>query len=213
MDDTDRSQLPETAFGGVPENHASLTFEGFSEHNTLNPARLMMLTAANPPAECDASMVDDFDVGPRSSGANCAPLGPVKKCHGSALQSSRASQASTPMSSHWSSNGEASKRMEYVGSKRPVSFLDYDDPEEKPEENPKDSKRIKSGVLTPPLPEDLVMASTEESGGGVPIKYEIDLEIGEIEEAGGPGGSKKYAYEDLDEMITQAQKAQNGAVR
>jgi hypothetical protein len=200
LDDTDRSQLPETAFGGVPENHASLTFEGFSEHNTLNPARLLMLTAVNPPpAERDASMVD----GPRSSGANCAPLGPIKKRYDSALQSSRTSQASTPMSSHWSSNGEASKRIEYVGSKRPVSFLDYDDPEEKPEENPKNSKRIKSGVLTPPMPEDLVMASTEESGGGFAIKHETDLEMGEIEEA---GGSKKYAYEDLDEMITQAQK-------
>jgi hypothetical protein len=205
LDDTDRSQLPETAFGGVPENHASLTFEGFSEHNTLNPARLLMLTAVNaPPAERDASMVDDdFDVGPRSSGANCAPLGPIKKRYDSALQSSRTSQASTPMSSHWSSNGEASKRIEYVGSKRPVSFLDYDDPEEKPEENPKNSKRIKSGVLTPPMPEDLVMASTEESGGGFAIKHETDLEMGEIEEA---DGSKKYAYEDLDEMITQAQK-------
>jgi hypothetical protein len=82
-------------------------------------------------------------------------------------------------------------------------FPDYDDPEEKPEENPKDSKRIKSGVLTPPMPEDLVMASTEESGGGFAIKHETDLEMGEIEEA---DGSKKYAYEDLDEMITQAQK-------
>jgi hypothetical protein len=209
LSDTDLSQLPETAFGGVPENHASLTFEGFSEHNTLNPARLLMVTAVNPPsAERDASMVEDnFDVGPRFSGANCAPLRPIKKRYDSALQSSRTSQASTPMSSHWSSNGEASKRMEYIDSKRPVSFLDYDDPEEKPEENPKDSKRIKSGVLTPPLPEDLVMASTEESGGGAAIKHETDLEMSEIEEA---GGSKKYAYEDLDEMITQAQ---NEAVR
>jgi hypothetical protein len=212
LNNTDHSQLPETAFGGVPENHASLTFEGFSEHNTLNPARLLMLTAVNPPpAERDASMVeDDFGVGPRSSGANCAPLGPIKKRYDSALQSSRTSQASTPMSSNWSSNGEASKRMEYVCSKRPISFLDYDDPEEKPEETLKDSKRIKSGVLTPPLPEDLVMASTEESGGGVPIKHEVDLELGEIEEA---GGSKKYAYEVLDEMITQAQEAQKEAVR
>jgi hypothetical protein len=212
LSDTDLSQLPETAFGGVPENHASLTFEGFSEHNTLNPARLLMLTAVNPPsAERDASMVeDDFDVGPRSSGANCAPLGPIKKRYDSALQSSRTSQASTPMSSHWSSNGGSSKRMEYVSSKRPISFLDYDDPEEKPEENPKDFKRIKSGVLTPPLPGDLVMTSTEESGGGAAIKHETDLEMGEIEEA---GGSKRYAYEDLDEMITQAQKAQNEAER
>lgn len=47
------------------------------------------------------------------------------------------------------------------------------------------------------------MASTDESGGGVPIKPETDLEMGEIEEA---GGSNKYAYEDLDEMITRAQK-------
>ena len=204
MDSTKHSQLPETAFGGVPENHTSLTFEGFSEHNPFNPARLLMLTAVNPPDERDTSMAEDeFDVGPLSSGANCAPLGPIKRRYDSAMQSSHSSQVSTPMSSHWSSNGEAFKRLEHVGSKRDVSFLDYDDPEEKPEENPKDSKRIKSGVLTPPLPEDLVMASTEESGGGVSIKPEIDLEMGEIREA---GGSSKYVYEDLDEMITQAQK-------
>lgn len=160
-----------------------------------------MLTAVNPPAGRDTSMAeDDFDVGPVSSGANCAPLGPVKRRSDSAMQSSRSSQASTPMSSLWSSNGEASKRVEHVSSKRDVSFLDYDDPEDK-SEGPKGSKRIRSGVLTPPLPEDLVMA-TDESGGGVLIKPEADLEMGEIEEAGG----KKYAYEDLDEMITKAQK-------
>jgi hypothetical protein len=191
LDGTKRSQLPETAFGGIPENHASLTFEGFSEHNTLNPARLLMLTAVNPPDER------------APSGANCAPLGPIKRSYDSAMQSSRGSQASTPMSSHWSSNGEAPKRVEHVGFKRAVSFLDYGDPEDKPEENPKDSKRIKSGVLTPPLPEDLVMTSAEEFGGGVPVKHEIDLEMGEINEV---AGSNKYAYEDLDEMITQAQK-------
>lgn len=163
-----------------------------------------MLTAVNPPDERDTSMAeDDFDVGPLSSGANCAPLGPIKRRYEPAMQSSRSSQASTPMSSLWSSNGEASKREEHIGSKRDVSFLDYDDPEDKAEEDPKASKRIRSGVLTPPLPEDLVMASTDESGGGVPIKPETDLEMGEIEEA---GGSNKYAYEDLDEMITRAQK-------
>lgn len=163
-----------------------------------------MLTAVNPPAESDTPMAeDDFDVGPISSGANCAPLGPVKRRYESAMQSSRSSQASTPKSSLWSSNGEASKRVEHVGSKRDVSFLDYDDPKDKSEEYPKDSKRIRSGVLTPPLPGDLVMASTDESGGGVPIKPETNLEIGEIEEA---GGSNKYPYEDLDEMITRAQK-------
>jgi len=167
-----------------------------------------MLTAVNPPTERDTSMAeDDFDVGPISSGANCAPLGPVKRRYESAMQSSRSSQASTPMSSHWSSNSEAFKRADHVGSKRDVSFLDYDDPEDKSEENPKDSKRMRSGVLTPPLPEDLVMASIDESGGGVMIKPETDLEMGEIEEA---GGSKKYAYEDLDEMIT---RAQNEAMR
>jgi hypothetical protein len=37
----------------------------------------------------------------------------------------------------------------------------------------------------------------------VPVKHEIDLELGEINEV---AGSNKYAYEDLDEMITQAQK-------
>lgn len=163
-----------------------------------------MLTAINPPAEGDTPMAeDDFDVGPLSSGANCAPLGPVKRRCVSALQSSRTSQASTPMSSLWSSHEEASKRVEHIGSKRDVSFLDYDDPTDKSEENLKDSKRIRSGVLTPPLPEDLVMASTDEAGSGVLIKPETDLETGEIEEA---GGSNKYAYEDLDEMITQAQK-------
>jgi hypothetical protein len=204
LDGTKRSQLPETAFGGIPENHSSLTFEGFSEHNTFNPARLLMLTAVNPPDERAASTAeDDFDVGPLSSGANCAPLGPIKRSYDSAMQSSRGSQASTPMSSHWSSNGEAPKRVEHIGFERAVSFLDYGDPEDKPEENPKDSKRIRSGVLTPPLPEDLVMASAHESGGGVPIKHEIDLEMGEIKEV---AGSNQYAYDDLDEMITQAQK-------
>jgi hypothetical protein len=204
LDGTKSSQLPETAFGGIPENHSSLSFEGFSEHNTFNPARLLMLTAVNPPDERATSTADDdFDVGPLSSGANCAPLRPIKRSYDSAMQISRGSQASTPMSSHWSSNGEAPKRVELVGFKRAVSFLDYGDPEDKPEENPKDPKRIRSGVLTPPLPEDLVMASAEESGGGVPVKHEIDLEMGEIKEV---AGSNNYAYEDLDEMITQAQK-------
>ncbi|CAD0092229.1 unnamed protein product [Aureobasidium vineae] len=196
-------KLPETAFGGAPENHTSLTFEGFSEHNTFNPARLLMLTAVNPPSERATSMTeDDFDVGPLSSGANCAPLGPPKKRYDSAMQSSRSSQAPTPMSFQWLSGGDAPNHVERVGPKRAVSFLNYDDPEDEPEDTTKDCKRLKSGALTPPLPEDLVMASTEETGGGVPIKHETDLEMGEVEEA---RGGNKYAYEDLDEMIDQAQ--------
>lgn len=105
------------------------------------------------------------------------------------------------MSSRWSSTGD--KYEEHIGSKRDVSFLDYDDPEDKPEKNPKDSKRLKSGVLTPPLPEDLVMGSTDEAGGGVPVKNETDLEMGEVREV---GDGKLVAYEDLDELISQAQK-------
>lgn len=199
---TNRTQLPETAFGGVPENHTSLTFEGFSENNTFNPARLLMLTAVNPPVEHATSLIEeDLNVGPRSSGANCAPLGPPKRRYHSAMQSSRSSQAPTPMSSHWSSNGD--KYGEHIASKRDVIFLDYDDPEDKPEENPKDPKRFKSGVLTPPLPEDLVMASTDESVGGVVVKDETDLEMGEVKEN---GDGNKLAYEDLDELIDQAQK-------
>ncbi|KAI4723033.1 hypothetical protein E4T48_00628 [Aureobasidium sp. EXF-10727] len=182
----------------------SLTFEGFSEYNTFNPARLLMLTAVNPPSERATSMTeDDFDVGPLSSGANCAPLGASKRRYDSAMQSARSSQTSTPMSLQWSSGGEYHNHADRIGPKRAVSFLDYDDPEDKPEEAPKDSKRLKSGALTPPLPEDLVMVSTEETDGGVPIKHETDLEMGEIEEA---SVGNKYAYEDLDEMINQAQK-------
>ncbi|KAG9564575.1 hypothetical protein KCU79_g4973, partial [Aureobasidium melanogenum] len=197
-------KLPETVFGGAPENHTSLTFEGFSERNTFNPDRLLMLTAVNPPDEHASSLIEeDFNVGPLSSGANCAPLGAPKRRYDSAIQSSRSSQAPTPMSFHWSSNGDVPKYEEHVSSKRDVSFLDYDDPEDKPEENPKDLKRLKSGVLTPPLPEDLVMASTNESGGGVLVKDEADLEMGEIKEG---GDGNKFAYEDLDEMISQAQK-------
>ncbi|KAI4731926.1 hypothetical protein E4T49_00186 [Aureobasidium sp. EXF-10728] len=197
-------KLPESAFGGAPENHKSLTFEGFSEHNTFNPARLLMLTAVNPPSERATSMTeDDFDVGPLSSGANCAPLGAPKRRYDSAMQSARCSRTSTPMSLQWSSGGDAPNHVERIGPKRVVSFLDYDDPEDMPEEAPKDSKRLKSGALTPPLPEDLVMVSTEETDGGVPIKHETDLEMGEIEEA---SVGNKYAYEDLDEMINQAQK-------
>ncbi|KAK6002569.1 hypothetical protein QM012_001319 [Aureobasidium pullulans] len=193
------AKLPETAFGGVPENHTSLTFEGFSEHNTFNPARLLMLTAVNPPAERASSLVEeDFNVGPLSSGANCAPLGPPKRRYESALQSLRSSQAPTPLSSHWP---DVSKSEEHTTSKRDVSFLDYDDPEDKPEENFKDPKRFKSGALTPPSPEDLVMASIDESGDGIPVQNETDLDMGEIKEAG--DGNK--LYEDLDEMISQAQ--------
>ncbi|KAG9689745.1 hypothetical protein KCU95_g13461, partial [Aureobasidium melanogenum] len=180
-------KLPETAFGGAPENHTSLTFEGFSEHNTFNPARLLMLTAVNPPAEHTSSLVEeDFN-----------------RRYDSAMQRSRNSQAPTPMSSHWSSNGDKYEEHIHIASKRDVTFLDYDDPEDKPEENPKDPKRLKSDVLTPPLPEDLVMASTAESGDGVSVKHETDLEMGEIKEG---GDGNKLAYEDLDEMINQAQK-------
>ncbi|KAG9945558.1 hypothetical protein KCU85_g7200, partial [Aureobasidium melanogenum] len=197
-------KLPQTAFGGAPENHTSLTFEGFSENNTFNPARLLMLTAVNPPAEHTSSLVEeDFNVGPLSSGANCAPLGPFKRRYDSAAQSSRSSQAPAPMSSHWSSNGDKYEEHIHIASKRDVTFLDYDDPEDKNEENPKDPKRLKSGVLTPPLPEDLVMTSTAESGGGVSVKRETNLEMGEIREG---GNGNKFAYEDLDEMINQAQK-------
>lgn len=81
-----QSQLPETAFGGVPENHTSLTFEGFSEHNTFNPARLLMLTAVNPPTQPGSSLIEeDLNVGPLSSGANCAPLGPSKRRYDPAM--------------------------------------------------------------------------------------------------------------------------------
>lgn len=163
-----------------------------------------MLTAVNPPAEHTSSLVEeDFNVGPLSSGANCAPLGPFKRRYDSAAQSSRSSQAPTPMSSHWSSNGDKYEEHIHIASKRDLTFLDYDDPEDKNEENPKDPKRLKSGVLTPPLPEDLVMISTAESGGGVSVKRETNLEMGEIREG---GNGNKFAYEDLDEMINQAQK-------
>ncbi|KAI5275440.1 hypothetical protein E4T47_01572 [Aureobasidium subglaciale] len=200
------TKLPETAFGGVPENHMSLTFDGFSEHNSFNPARLQMLTAVNPGVRSESPMTMTDAAAPRSSGANSAPLGPLKRRYDSAMQSSGNSRAHTPMASHWSSNVGPIKysKRDDDGSRRAVSFLDYDDPDENMGEDPQPVKRIRtrSGVLTPPPLEDLVMPSTERDGG-VSIKSEtVDLEVGELEEA----STTKYAYEELDEMISQAQK-------
>ncbi|KAI5194588.1 hypothetical protein E4T39_08603 [Aureobasidium subglaciale] len=199
-------KLPETAFGGIPENHTSLTFDGFSEHNSFNPARLQMLTAVNPGVGPESPMPMTEAAAPRSSGANCAPLGPLKRRYDSAMQSSGSSQAQTPMSSHWSSNVGLIKysKRDDDDSKRAVSFLDYDDPNENMDENRQFVKRIRtrSGVLTPPLLEDLLMPSIERDGG-VFIKNEtVDLEMGEIQET----SATKHAYEELDEMIIQAQR-------
>lgn len=185
---------------------------------------------SEPPAEHvapDVAMSDDgsFDLAPRKSGANTAPLGSLKRRYDSAMQSSHGSRATTPMSStsSWPSNlhGPAIKELMEradVDSKS-AAFLDYDDePTNCGPESP--NKRLKSGVLTPPVPEDLVMASTEKSpvdcAGGVSIKREdADLEMGEIREAAptavrdtnvDPGVDQKYAYDALDEMILEAQK-------
>ena len=85
-----------------------------------------------------------------------------------------------------------------------MPFLDYDDAVD---DSSVSNKRIKSGVLTPPLPEELIMGPPHKDSpgdGGVPIQYE-ELELGEIREA----GDHKYAIEDLDQLILEAQNKIN----
>ncbi|THY62035.1 hypothetical protein D6C99_01032 [Aureobasidium pullulans] len=198
-------KLPEDAFGGIPENHASLTFNGFSEHNAFNPARLQMLTSVNPPVSNfqvpNVKPGDDiFDVGPLSSGANRAPLGPIKRRYDSAMQSSHGSRTATPLPA-WSPHAGLPRRA--IEQQRDAVLLDYDDPEEVPKDCIS-NKRFKSGVLTPPRPEDLVMKSVQEPT----VKVEdAELEMGEIKEVPEVGSEHKYVYDGLEEMIQEAQKS------
>lgn len=202
---SDSNKLPEDAFGGIPENHASLTFNGFSEHNAFNPARLQMLTSVNPPVSNfqvpNVKPEDDiFDVGPLSSGANRAPLGPIKRRYDSAMQSSHGSRTATPLPA-WSPHAGLPRRA--IAQQRDVVLLDYDDPEEVPNDCIS-NKRFKSGVLTPPRPEDLIMKSVQEPN----VKVEdAELEMGEIKEVPEVGSEHKYVYDGLEEMIQEAQKS------
>jgi hypothetical protein len=171
----------------------------------------------------------------RGSGANMAPLGPLKKKkYDSTMQSQSGSGGNTPMSSTssttqmqssrndmWSSN--AGRHAIYAGSKRPVDFLNYDDPSDEHQSNlvasESPNKRVKSGVLTPPPPEDLWVLPTAElspdtEGGGVSIKREeLDDEMHDADEGvsitvpiDDAVVDQKHLYSDLDEMIIQAQR-------
>ena len=191
--------MPETAFGGIPDNHSTLTFNGFSHENAINPARLQMLSKPAPP---DAIMSDSepLDLMALSSGANTARLGPSKRRHATSTQSSRVSSSAFGVDVDV---GVLASQRSGSGSKRAMPFLDYDDVAD---DISGTNKRIKSGVLTPPLPEDLIMGAPGEEdspgNGGVPIRYE-DLELGEIRESS--RFDHKYAVEDLDQVILEAQ--------